>query len=518
MSDMLETDEEHGRLLGVIDMGSNSFRLVVYRHEPGRWFRLVDEIREPVRLSEGVRDGRIGAAALARGARAAHLYAAYCASAGVERIDAVATSAVRDAVNQAEVVRALSAEGRLPVRVLSEEQEARYGFLGAVNATTVTEGWFLDIGGGSLQVGRVENRRLVRSVSRPLGAVRLTEAFLSGDQRSRPEMKALRRHVCAVLSEVGWIGDGDGRLVGVGGAIRTMAVMHQRITRHPFIDPQGYRLSRPDMQRLLDEITALPASNRTRLPGLKADRADIILAAALAVDEVLGLTGARRMEVCAHGLREGVMYEHHLGGAEPLIGDVRRTAVMNAAQRFGYMRRHSDHVAHLAMAAFDGTARLGLHPGDPTERELIWAAAILHDVGVLVDYSSHQRHSEYLVLNAGLPGFDHREVAIIASLVRGHRKGPPTLAGMERVTREGDAELVRRGGAVLRLAEQIDRSRTEDVSDLVCRLTDDGALEIGLVCDGDPTLALWSGEREADMVERAFGRPLRLVAAGAPAR
>lgn len=500
------------RLLGVIDMGSNSFRLVVYRHRPGRWFRLVDEIREPVRLSEGVRDGRLRRRALARAARASHLYAAYCDAAGVDTVDAVATSAVRDAVNREEALEAISAGGRIPVRVLTEEQESRYGFLGAVNATSLTDGWFLDIGGGSLQVGRVRARRLVQSVSRALGAVRLTEAYLTGDQRSRAEMRALRAHVAAALGACGWIG-GGGRLVGVGGAIRTLAVMHQRRVRHPLYDPQGYRLSREDLGGLVADVAALPVEARTRLPGLKADRADIILAAALAVDEVMEVTGARRLEVCAHGLREGVMYEHHMAGAdEPLLPDVRRTSVMNAAERFGYMRAHSEHVARLALAAFDGTALLGLHSGDPSERELLWAAAILHDVGVLVDYSAHQRHSEYLVLNTGLPGFDHRQLAIIAALVRGHRKSAPTLEPFGAITRPGDGEIVARGGAVLRLAEQLDRSRTGEVRDLVCRRVD-GALEIGLVCHGDPSLALWSAEREAAAVERAFGLPLRLTAA-----
>jgi exopolyphosphatase/guanosine-5'-triphosphate,3'-diphosphate pyrophosphatase len=185
---------------------------------------------------------------------------------------------------------------------------------------------------------------------------------------------------------------------------------------------------------------------------------------------------------------------------------------MNAAERFGYMRAHSEHVARLALAAFDGTALLGMHAGDPAERELLWAAAILHDVGVLVDYSAHQRHSEYLVLNTGLPGFDHRQLAIIAALVRGHRKGAPTLEPFGAITRPGDGEIVARGGAVLRLAEQLDRSRAGEVRDLVCRRVD-GALEIGLVCHGDPSLALWSAEREAAAVERAFGLPLRLTAA-----
>lgn len=499
------------RRLAVIDMGSNSFRLVVFHHVPGHWFRLVDEIREPVRLSEGVRNGRLRRRALARAQRAAELYAAYCRAAGIDEIAAVATSAIRDAENQDEALEAVSAGGALPVRVLSEDEEAHYGFLGAVNATTISDGWFLDIGGGSLQVGDVRDRTLVRSMSRPLGAVRLTEAFLTGDQQSPGEVKRLRAHVRAALGDVRWIAPRGGRLVGVGGAIRTMAVMHQRRENHPLFDPQGYLLTRDHMADLVADLVATPAPKRDGIAGLKTDRADIILAAALAVDEVLHATGADGVEVCAHGLREGVMYEHYVPGDAQLVDDVRRTSVINAAERYGYMKAHSEHVARLALAAFDATAALELHPADPGDRDLLWAAAILHDVGVLVDYSSHQRHSGYLVLNAGLPGFDHRELAIVSLLVRGHRKGMPSPGAFAPVLRRGDEAALTVCAAALRLAEQLDRSRTGEVRGVRCSVRD-GALVVGLECDGDPTLALWSAEREQDAVQKAFGLRLELEA------
>jgi exopolyphosphatase/guanosine-5'-triphosphate,3'-diphosphate pyrophosphatase len=501
------------RTLAVIDMGSNSFRLVVYRYVPGGWFRLVDEIREPVRLSERTQDGRLRRRALARAERASRLYGAYCRAAGITAIDAVATSAVRDAVNRDDAMRALTAGG-LPVRVLSAEEEARYGYLAVVNGTTLRDGWYLDIGGGSLQVGRVDGRLLTHAESRPLGAVRLTEAFLSGDQRSRQEIAALRKHVRRTLAGIDWVRDDGAPLVGIGGAVRTLAVMHQRRVRHPFINPDGHVLDRASLGAVIDALTALPADQRAKLPGLRPDRADIILAAALAVDETMAAVGAGALRVSSQGVREGVLAEHMLAPADPpLLPDVRRRTILNAAERFGWDREHSEQVARVALAAFDGTARLGLHAGDPWERELLWAAAVLHDTGVLVDYSAHQRHSEYLVLNAGLPGFDHREIGLIGTLVRGHRKSMPTLELIEGLLRPGDAERFLRMAAALRLAEQLERAKAGEVREVTCRLAD-GALEIAVACEGDPSLALWSAEREVPHLERAFGRPVRLVPAG----
>jgi exopolyphosphatase/guanosine-5'-triphosphate,3'-diphosphate pyrophosphatase len=499
------------RTRAVIDMGSNSFRLVVYRYVPGEWFRLVDEIREPVRLSEGIQDGRISAAALARAARAAHLYAAYCDAAGIHTVDVVTTSAVREAANQPEVLEVLST-GRLKVRVLSAEQEAWYGYLGVVNGSTLSDGWFLDLGGGSMQIGRVEGRHLLTSTSAPLGAVRLTEAFLTGDQRNTKEISALRAHVRKTLKATDWIG-GGGRIVGIGGALRTLAVMQQRAGRGPFIDPNGHRMSRDDLALTIANLVAWPASQRSRFPGLRADRADIILAAALAIDEIIRAIGSEELEVCGQGLREGVFLEHYLAPADPpLLADVRRTSVINAAESFGYEREHAEQIARVALMGFDATAALGLHPGNSEERGLLWAAAILHDVGVLVDYSAHHRHSEYLVLNAGLPGFNHREIALISSMVRGHRKGIPSLDAYRDVLEPGDTEVFVRGVALLRLAEQLERAKAGQVHNLACQLTPEG-IEFDVTCLGDPSLALLSAEQETELLDRAFGHRVHLVGA-----
>jgi exopolyphosphatase/guanosine-5'-triphosphate,3'-diphosphate pyrophosphatase len=499
------------RTRAVIDMGSNSFRLVVYRYVPDAWFRLIDEIREPVRLSEGVFGGRIGAPALARAERAAHLYAAYCDAAGIHTVDVVATSAVRDAVNQGDVLEVLSA-GRLDVRVLSAEQEAWYGYLGVVNGSTLSDGWFIDLGGGSMQIGRVDGRHLSLSMSAPLGAVRLTEAFLTGDQRSTKEIGALRAYVRKTLRLTDWIG-GGGRIVGIGGALRTLAVMQQRAERSPFIDPSGHSMSRNDLASSIESLVAWPASQRSRLAGLRADRADIILAAALTIDEIIRAIGGKELEVCGQGLREGVFLEHYLAPADPpLLPDVRRSSVINAAESFGYDREHAEQIARVALMGFDATAALGLHAGDPEERDLLWAAAMLHDVGVLVDYSAHHRHSEYLVRNAGLPGFNHREIALISSMVRGHRKGVPSLDAYVGILRQGDPTVFNRGVALLRLAEQLERAKAGQVRELTCQLTSDG-LEFDVSCLGDPTLALWSAEPETEHLERAFGRRVHLVGA-----
>ena len=497
-----------------MDLGSNSFRLVVFRSRPGRSFALTDEIRESVRLSAGAEGGVLQTDAISRAAAAAKLYGTFCRTTGVEEVIPVATSAIRDAANQAEVLAAIRAGGTgLDARVLSAAEEARYGYLGVVNSTTVEDGLFLDIGGGSVQVGRITRRTLERSTSRPIGAVRMTEAFLQGVKTTRRQLKALRRHLADELVSDSWMAGVGGRLVGTGGTVRTLAAMIQRRIAYPLAEIHGFGITREMLAETIDELTALPVAKRRTLPGLKSDRADIILAGAVAIDAVMDRVGVEEIETCSQGLREGIFYERFLAPAEPpLFPDVRRASVLNVAENYDFDHPHAEHVARLAIEVFDGTARAGLHLGSPLEREWLWAAAMLHDIGVVVDYHDHHKHGFYLVLNAGLPGFDHRELAMIALLVRSHRKAPPSYDWLRPVLAPGDDERLARLAACLRLGEQLDRGRTGSVRGV--EVQGRGAtVTLRVAANGDPGVAIWSAEQEAVSFERGFSRRLRLVAA-----
>ena len=205
-------------------MGSNSFRLVVFGFEKGSWWALTDEIREAVRVSEGLgAEGELQAEPMDRAMHTAAVYAAFCEASGIDEVDAVATSAIREAPNRDDLLKAIKKETGLKVRVISGEDEARYGWLAMVNSTTVEDGYGVEIGGGSAQLMRMRSRELEDTCSLPLGSVRLTEAFLPSGKPSNKELKAVRRHVADELEEVDWWPRKGGRLIGIGGTIRNLA-------------------------------------------------------------------------------------------------------------------------------------------------------------------------------------------------------------------------------------------------------------------------------------------------------
>lgn len=496
------------RRVAICDLGSNSFRMVVFTARDG-WWRRTDEIYEPVRIGEGLAaTGRLGEPGIARGLATVDVFAAFCRSAGVEEVDAVATSAIRDAENAADFLQ----HAALPVRVLSREEEARTGYLAAVNSTTLADGVVLDLGGGSLQLVRVVSRHATELESWRMGAVRMTERFeLAGDEpASKKRISALRAHVARKLERAPWLARSGGRLVGIGGTVRNLATAAQRAAGLPEFGVQGYVLSREALGDLIDRLAGLAPAERGRVPGIKPARGDLILAGAIVVDGVLEAGGFEGIEATDAGLREGAFFARFLEGDPPLLDDVRRSSVLNLAAQYRTDERHVAHVGKLALGLYDGLAAEGVHPGDARERELLWAACELHDIGMTIDYDDHHRHSRYLVMNAGLPGFSPREVALVGQAVRYHRKGNPEPGDLAPLMGKGDGDRLRRIATLLRLAEGFERSRDQIVRDAAVQV-DDEAVVLELDAPGDARVARWAAGRECELFERAFGRPLRLA-------
>jgi exopolyphosphatase / guanosine-5'-triphosphate,3'-diphosphate pyrophosphatase len=499
----------------VIDLGSNTFRLVVFTAAGRRWWKRTDEIYEPVRISAGMDpSGDLQPEPMQRALGAIDLFAHFCRAAGIppENVRAVATSAIREAGNREAFLTEAHARSGLAIETLSHDGEAFYGYVAAVNSSTLADGVVLDIGGGSMQLTRVAGRARRESGSWRLGAVRMTERFLPDERASKKQLRALSDHVAGELDEAAWLAAaGDaGRLVGIGGTVRTLAVAAEKAADMPSFGVQGFPLQRGALDELVAELAALPASERRRVPGIKPERGDIILAGAAVIQGVMEAGGFDVMEVTEAGLREGIFLANLLAPADPpLVPDVRGASVRNLGAQYDADGTHAQHVAALALSMFDALAAAGLHAGDGAERELLWAAALLHDIGTTVDYDDHHRHSRYLILNAGLPGFTPREVALIAQMARYHRKGTPNLGEFKPFMRKGDQELLDRCSALLRVAEQLERSRDQTVHDTRVQL-DDGAVQLELVADEDVPVARWAAQRQTDVFERAFGRALQI--------
>src|SRR4051794_11353544 len=304
-------DVSRERRIAVCDLGSNSFRLVVFTAAEG-WWRRTDEIHEAVRIGAGLAEtGLLSDEGIARAVATAEVFAHFCEATGITEIDAVATSAIRDATNAEDFL----SRAPLPVRVLSTEEEARMGYLAAVNSTTLADGAVLDLGGGSMQLVRVASRHARELQSWPLGAVRMTERFeLGSGTASKKQLRALRDHVARELEDAPWLAKAGGRIVGIGGTVRNLAAAVQREEGVPEFGVQGFVVPKDELSELVARFAALVPADRAKVPGIKYSRADLILAGAAVVEAVLDIGGFPAIEATEAGLREGVFFDNYLDG------------------------------------------------------------------------------------------------------------------------------------------------------------------------------------------------------------
>lgn len=500
--------------IAIVDLGSNTTRLVIYDYEPGKRFHLVDEVRQVVRLREGMGNTNIlRAAAIKRSLNALRMFRALCDALGVEDAVVAATSAVRDAGNSASFLARAEADTGWTLRILSGEEEGYYGALGAVNATGLSTGFVIDLGGGSAQVTEVRGGLPRQSVSLPLGALRLTELFLDSPKVTPEQVEALRSFTREQLEPLDWFQaqPGDG-LVAIGGTIRNLTQIDQAQKRFPLDTVQGYELQADSLHDISERLWRLSLKKRIALKGLRSDRADIIHAGALVFSEMLRYSGFATITISRQGLREGLFYEQFLADQpRPVIDNLRRFSVENLARNFDNDDAHSRHVAFLALRMFDQLRTA--HQLDDSYRELLWAAGRLHDIGTVVNYQSHHLHSYYIVLNHTLPGYTPRELALIALLCRYHRsKGQPGPKELASLLQKGDADALVALVGILRLAEFFERGRRQVIRDVRCHVDlEHGWLQIEALAAGDAAMEMWDAGRNLDVLAQALGLEVELV-------
>jgi exopolyphosphatase / guanosine-5'-triphosphate,3'-diphosphate pyrophosphatase len=474
-------------------------------------FRLLDDEKAHTRLGEGVAlSGRLSEAAMDRTMEALSRMSDLAQGFGVERTRAVATNAVRQAANGSAFLARAKKELGLDVEVISPGEEGRLAFLSAsAHFRLAGRVGVVDIGGGSVEVVRATGSEPESSCSLPLGVVTLTETFVTQDPMPDSAFKAMRRHVRALLVETfGAHPDQLGELIGSGGSVTSLANMVAAQADHQFSTVHKQDVTRADVVHLLAMLKRLTLAERKQTPGLNPIRADIVVAGVLVVDEIMRLFGVNVLRVNAKGIREGLLIDTIAEGKKRRPPD-RMSGVRELGRRCRWEKAHSYQVSKLALSLFDQLAEpLGL---DPAARPLLETAALLHDIGSYIAYDRHHKHSYQLISNAELPGFTPKEREIIAAVARYHRGSLPKRRHESLQRLDGaDRALVEHLGALLRLADGLDRSRSQRVTG-VSAIALAGSVELTLSGEGDLSLEVYGARAKGDLFRRAFGIPVDIV-------
>jgi exopolyphosphatase/guanosine-5'-triphosphate,3'-diphosphate pyrophosphatase len=507
-----------GMKLAAIDLGSNSFHAVVVEVQRSGGFRVIDREKEPVRLGSGtLASGRLPAAAMKRGLDVLRKYKRLLENHRVDKVLAVATSAIREAGNGEDFLRRVGHETGIWPRVASREEEGRLIYLAALHSVHLDgRALVVDIGGGSVELALGTGSRTEHIVSEKLGALRMSERFVRSDPISAREeaqlVEYVRQTLAKTLSELR--GAGFDRLVGTSGTILSVGAMALDLQgRRPADTLHHVTVDREAIHEVRRRLVASDLKERRRMGGLDGQRADIVVAGAVVLDEILEGLGARELLLCEWALREGILLDYIHGHPRSLqraeaYPDVRRRSVQHLAERCQFDERHARHVTSLSLQLFDGLQPLLALP--PAARGLLESAALLHDIGHLISYPGHHKHTYYLVKNGGLRGFSPLEVETIALVARYHRRSHPKRGHPGFAALPGPARrTVRILAGILRVADALDRSHRQVVR-AVRVIERNGVLRLRCEARGNTDLEAWGVPRRTELLAECLDKPLRL--------
>ena len=519
-SDMKDAPGPEPRTVAFIDIGTNSIRLLVVRIRTDGSFAVQSRQKETVRLGEGefVEESIIQPEPMERAVMVARRFRDMAVAFGATEIIAVATSATREAGNRVRFLGRLRREALLEVHPISGREEARLIYLGVVRALHLEgkKALFIDIGGGSTEIAVGDGGDPVYVDSLKLGGIRLTNLFPGGRSAapvSRKELREMR----------GFVGDTIVRTVesvknervdlavGSSGTIENLG----EIAVKNFPDAgqvAGSTLSLIQLRSTITLLSGMGLEERRKVPGINPDRADIIIPGAVILATFMERLGLERIGISRRSLQDGLLEDYlsrQAHGSDLHGMGVRERSVLRLARTCGVDEGHARSTRALSLQLFDSSREIGLHDLRERERDLLGFAALLHDTGKFISFANHHDHSYYVVRNADLLGFDDTELAIMANVVRVHRKKFEEKRMRDRSDLSGGSRrIIRILGLLLRLAESLDRSHAGLVREARFAPGENDPVILELVAGGGCDLELWAVERHTKAFESVFRKAL----------
>jgi exopolyphosphatase/guanosine-5'-triphosphate,3'-diphosphate pyrophosphatase len=505
--------------LAVLDIGTNSIHMVLAEVQADYSYKILDRFKDMTRLGDGVfTSRRLSDQAMMRGLEVIRNLVTLARNKGYERIEGVATSAVREARNGGEFLDHVAQQTGLTVRVITGAEEARLIFLGVQNSVALPDQptLVIDIGGGSVEV-IVGNRETVfHARSLKLGAIRLKDLYLTKTPPSKSMMHELEDAVTNQLKSA--LGPYKTKrieqVIATSGMAANLAeVIHLQRTGRPLPQLNLAKISEKDIAAVEKRLADATLKTRLAIPGLDPKRVDTLLPASTVLRTLLELLNKDELTICDKAIREGIIYDfiqRHQEGiqAERDIPDVRKRNILSLARRCHVSETHALHVAGLALRLFDQTKPL--HGFGQREREWLEFAAILHDIGYMINSRQHHKHAYYLIKNSDLSGFAVDEIDLVANIARYHRRAVPHRKHDDFIALpEGTQRIVKMLSALLRIADGLDRSQFSVVQNVDVKLGK--TVVMVLRVSGDAELEIWAARSRRDLFETVFKRPVQFM-------
>lgn len=499
--------------IGIIDVGSNSARLVVTEITDRMGCQLVYSQKEPLRLAMKTdRNGNLTDEAFSSTAACLRNFGFMCRLYRTDDIMAVATAAIRNAHNGTALAEEVSEKSGIGLKVISGQEEARLSCLGVLNSIDEKDAVIFDEGGGSTEIALVKDRKIVESASIPLGCANLTEL---GRQHGTESLKVMEKLIAAELKKMPWLEGCGLPLIGVGGTARAIGKVEQKQVKYFTAKLHNYRFPMQDFKDWYKALPDIPPAERRRIPGLSEDRADVILAGASIISGLADKTGAGNFILSGCGLREGLFaqYLHQQFPEIPLVtSDVLKSSLENNLHLYAPDEPHARLVARIAGALFTGWHSLHHLEAEKWMKPLL-TAALLHDSGVRINFYNHTRHSGYLIENCRLFGLNHREIifsSIIAAWHHGVNRSYLKDKPYRKFLSEEDVKNLSTAALLLALAECLDYTQSGLVTDVKAEAADGSAM-LTVTARGEPAMELHQLNAIMPWIRRTLGCPVTVL-------
>lgn len=459
--------------IAMIDIGSNSARLVINRIHSNKYYNMIYSQKETLRLSQKLdENGNLTTEGINATIATLNNFSHMCNLFKVNHKLAVCTAAIRNAQNSNLVLQEIKERTNVPIRVISGEEEAHYTFLGAINSLDIEDGVFFDLGGGSTEIILVRDRAIVFSISIPVGAVNISDKFEGKEKNSDPDAvaKKMFEYVNSLMEEIPWIKDTQLPLVGIGGTARTLAKILQRRKNYNYYKIHNYQFSVEDFNSFYQELRKIPRSQRSKISGLSADRADIILAGVSIIATLFKISNSPTFITSGHGVRDGLFYEYYFNSLNKqiqILPNVLQYSISLTQELSHIDLEHAERINNFAGKMFE--ALFSLHKLPKQYKKILSIAAQLHDIGMSINFFNHEQHSAYLIESMQLFGLTHFEQimsAVVACWHNGIMQNYFKYHIYNEILQQQDWQIARKLALFISIAEALDYTEMGAISDI----------------------------------------------------
>ncbi len=500
--------------IALIDLGSNTARLVIYDILEGGYFVVSDEAREAVRLGETEADGSLKQTRIMQAISTLKSFKQLCAIKNVDKIIAVATAAVRRASNQKTFLSDVFNATGIRFTIVSEEEEANYVYQGVINSMEIPRGLIMEIGGGSTKFVYYNRRTILHTQIFEFGAVTLTNMFVTPDKSPEQWSDDIVNYVGEQLRTIDWFKeiDPDTQLIGVGGSCRNLARIIRKVKKYPLDMVHNFHMNVDDFNYVYNMIRTLDLDKKRRIKGLSSARADVFPSALAVIKAFVDYMGFTNIVASGNGLREGVMFNYQVPQTlEKPISDVLGHSMQGFLRHMGVNVQHAEQTFNLCVQLFKQLRVL--HKFPRAYVRVLRVASMMHDIGKTFKFYNNAKHTSYMILNSNLYGISHKDIVLAAFVTDVYNKEEVNYTEWSKynsILSPEDVEAVKKLAVILRLAEAFDISMNGVITEISCDVLGDSVI-MKTEVNGDAALELKAGNIVALDFKKVFRKNLEIL-------